>query len=306
MTNNLPGSNLLTLRSGLALFVVSMMAIAGCHQRSVTEKRYDLKGKVVVVDKAEHVVTIAHQEVKGLMDAMTMPFSVRDEWAFQILAPGDEVSATLVVDGPKSWLEELAITKESADSSAATTALVEAKAGDEVPDYRLVNQDSRPIKLQDYRNKALLLTFIYTRCPVPDYCALMSNNFAQIDQALQKDPALYGKTHLLSISIDPEYDTSKVLRSYGAAHTGRYSEETFDHWEFASGSIDEVKGVAQFFGLRFFKDTSTGEEQIVHGLRTVIVGPDGKVYKVYRGNAWKPEEIVRDLENLLNGPTHKD
>ena len=123
----------------------------------------------------------------------------------------------------------------------------------------------------------------------------MSNNFAEIDRELQKAPDLNEKTHLLSISIDPDYDTPKVLHSYGAAHTGRYSDETFAHWEFASGTKDEVKGVAQYFGLRYF----AGNDQIIHGLRTVIVAPDGKVYKVYRGNDWKPAEVLEDLRIVL-------
>ena len=163
------------------------------------------------------------------------------------------------------------------------------------PDYRLINQDGKAIRLHDYRGKALVLTFIYTRCPDPDQCTLMSNNFAAIDQELQKQPELYAKTHLLSISFDPEYDTPKVLRSYGAAFTGRYSDETFAHWEFAAGSADEVKGIAQYFGMRYYLDSESGKQQVIHSLRTAVIGPDGKVIKVYRGNDWKPDEIVSDL-----------
>ncbi|HET7113458.1 MAG TPA: SCO family protein, partial [Pyrinomonadaceae bacterium] len=140
--------------------------------------------------------------------------------------------------------------------------------------------------------KALLLTFIYTRCPVPDYCTLMSNNFAQIDRALGQNPELYGKTHLLSISIDPDYDTPKVLRSYGAAHTERYQNETFAHWEFATGTSEQVKEIAQFFGLTYIPE----KDQIIHALRTVIIDPQGKVAKIYRGNEWKPEEVVEELK----------
>jgi protein SCO1/2 len=124
----------------------------------------------------------------------------------------------------------------------------------------------------------------------------MSNNFATIDRELQQQPETYEKTHLLSISIDPDYDTPKVLRSYGAAHTERYSDETFSHWEFATGTKDQVKGIAQYFGLRYFEEN----DQITHGLRTVIIAPDGKVYKVYRGNDWKPAEIVQDLQALFS------
>jgi protein SCO1/2 len=135
----------------------------------------------------------------------------------------------------------------------------------------------------------------------------MSSNFAAIDQDLQKQPDLYGKTHLLSISFDPEYDTPKVLRSYGAAFTGKYSDETFSHWEFASGTADEVKGIAQFFGLRYYQNGPSGEEQVIHSLRTAIIGPDGKVFKVYRGNDWKPDELLTELKtavgNTSSAPT---
>ena len=127
----------------------------------------------------------------------------------------------------------------------------------------------------------------------------MSTNFATVDQGLQKQPELFKATHLLSISFDPDYDTPKVLRSYGAAYTGRYSDEDFQHWEFATGAKDAVKGIAQFFGMRYFHDTTSGEENVIHSLRTAVIGPDGKVFKAYRGNEWKPEEAIRDLSAAL-------
>jgi len=209
----------------------------------------------------------------------------------------------LIVDGAKSWLEDVVVTKESSDSTSTTSSEgLGPKPGDEVPDYRLINQDGKAIRLHDYKGKTLLLTFIYTRCQDPGQCTLMSSNFAAIDQELQKQPELYQKTHLLSISFDPDYDTPKVLRSYGAAYTGKYSEENFAHWEFASGSADEVKGIAQFFGMRYYQDSSKGTEQVIHSLRTAVIAPDGKVVKVYRGNEWKPDEILKEVQ-LLFKPT---
>jgi protein SCO1/2 len=225
---------------------------------------------------------------------MTMPFTLQDEYYLQNLAAGDEIDATLVVDGARSWLENVAITRESADPSA-TTGIKEAKPGDAVPDFTMVNQDGKNIRLSNFRGKVLMLTFIYTRCPLPEYCNLMSTNFAEVDRQLEKQPELYSKTHLLSITIDPDYDTPKVLRSYGSAHTERYEKETFEHWDFATGSKDQIKGVAQYFGLRYFQDN----DQIVHGLRTVIIGPDGKVVTVYRDNQWKPEEAVGEMTKAV-------
>ena len=271
-------------------------ASSACRRPAPTGTRYDFKGKVVSVEKDKQQVTVDHEEIKGYMPAMIMPFKLKDAWPFEVLSAGDQISATLVVDGRATWLEDVVITQEGPTTVTASGAEAnETKPGDEVPNYGLVNQDAKPIKIQDYRGKALLLTFIYTRCPVPEYCTLMSNNFAEVDQELQKQADVYKHTHLLSISIDPDYDTPAVLRSYGAAHTGKYSDEKFDHWEFASGTKDQVKGIAQYFGLKYYE----GGDQIIHGLRTVIVAPDGKVFKVYRGNEWKPEEAVGDLTKAI-------
>jgi protein SCO1 len=281
-------------RASFAIILILLIAIAfsgGCRRHdSSNEKRFDLKGKVVAVEPDKHLVTVAHEAIKDYMPGMTMPFMLPDEATLGYLASGDEINATLVVDRSQSWLENVVITRQSTDTSP-TTGIQEAKEGDEVPDFTMVNQDGKDIRLHNFNGKALLLTFIYTRCPLPEYCNLMSTNFADVDRALEKQPDVYSKTHLLSITIDPEYDTPKVLRSYGAAHTERYENETFAHWDFATGTKDQIKGVAQFFGLRYFQ----GNDQIVHGLRTVIVGPDGKVVKVYRDNQWKPEEVVDEM-----------
>jgi protein SCO1/2 len=249
----------------------------------------------MTVEKDKHLVTVAHEEIKDFMEAMTMPFMVRDEWVFDQASPGDQITATLVVDATESWLEDVVIIKSGADPGATgSPGPLGANAGDQVPDFVLVNQDNHSIRTGQYKGKTLLLTFIYTRCPIPEYCTLMSNNFSQIDQRLQKQPGLYEKTRLLSISIDPDHDSPAVLRSYGASHTGRFGDETFSHWTFATGTNEQVKEVAQFFGLQYFPE----KDQILHGLRTAIIAPNGKVYKVYRDNKWKPEDVLKDIEQV--------
>ena len=277
-------------KSTIVVLLIMCVCFAMSCRRSGNEKRYDFKGKVMAVEPEKHSVTVSHEEIKGYMPAMTMPFTVRNESDLQILAKDDEITATLVVDGSHSWLEDLIIARQSA-STATIPGVTMAKEGDEVPNFTLRNQDNREIRIQNYRGRTLLLTFIYTRCPVPDYCTLMSNNFAQIDRALSQDPGLYAKTHLLSISIDPAYDTPQVLRSYGAAHTERYQNETFAHWEFAGGTTEQVKKIAEYFGLTYFPE----KDQIIHALRTVIIKPDGKVGKIYNGNEWKPDEVVDEI-----------
>src|SRR5205085_7231119 len=172
---------------GVATFLCLLVALSGVFAscRRANEQRYELKGKVVLVEPDKHLVTISHDDIQGYMPAMTMPYTVPSESDLQMLAPNDEVQATLVVDGAHSWLENLIITRESPNPSAMP-GVVMAKPGDEVPNFTLRNQDDREIRIHDYHGKAVLLTFIYTRCPVPEYCTLMSDNFARIDRELSQ------------------------------------------------------------------------------------------------------------------------
>ena len=274
------------------------VALAACQSKPQPQgKRYELKGTVVSVDKPNRTATISHEEIKGYMEAMTMPYKLKDAWPLDVMKPGDEIQATLVVTDDSAWLEDVVVTQKSAAQGAATPeASTTLKPGDDVPDFHLINQDGKSVHLAQYRGRALLLTFIYTRCPVPEYCTLMSNNFAIIDQEAQKDPALYRQTHLISISFDPEYDTPQVLRSYGAAHTGNYDKETFVHWEFATADAAEVKRMAQFFGFTYVSE----KDQIVHSLQTALIAPDGKIAKLYSGNDWKPAEVLRDMRTVFD------
>jgi protein SCO1/2 len=277
----------------LGISLVILLSLTACKSEpsaSASAKRYELKGKVVSADKSKRTVTIEHEAIPEYMDKMTMPFTLYDEWVYEGLNPGTSIQATLIVDGNKSWLENPVITTIADPNLARSEETgVEPAAGTETPDFKLINQDGKKINFKQYNGRALILTFIYTRCPLPDQCPLMSQNFAQLNQELQKNPGLTDKTHLLSISFDTENDKPKVLREYGAKYTG-----AFTHWEFASGSADEMKKVGKFFGLNFW----TENDQIIHGLRTAIITPDGKVFKVYRGNDWKPEQLLKDLESL--------
>jgi protein SCO1 len=290
-------SNRLTTYLLSILLVGATIGVACRRGHSANEKRYDLKGKVIAVDKPNRTATIAHEEIPGYMPAMTMPFQVKSDADLEMMKPGNEITGDLVVDGPSSWIEVSSVT-DTAPNDPNVDVPGEPKRGQEIPDFGLVNQDGQRIHLAQYRGKALVLTFVYTRCPLPDYCPLMSAHFHQIDQELAKDPNLYAKTHLLSISFDPEYDTPKVLRSYGAAVTERFSDEKFEHWEFATGTPDEIKGIAQHFGLQYYHDTESGQDQMIHSLRTAVITPDGKLLKLYRGNEWKSAEIVTDLRAI--------
>jgi protein SCO1/2 len=271
--------------------------LAACKtQQPLPEQRFDLKGRVVAVDKNKGSVIVAHEAIPGFMAAMTMSYSLKDTWAFSILKPGQSIRATLVVTSNDAWLEGIVVTEEAKPESNSLAARESGQAalGQDLPDFQLINQDGKRIHLHQYHGKALLLTFIYTRCPLPDYCPLMSKNFAKIQEFINQDHALSASTHLLSISIDPEYDKPVVLRAYGVNYAGEPTGRLFDHWEFASGTPQQVRKVAEFFGLQYWADSG----QVVHSLVTALIGPDGKVSKLYRGNDWQPDDVIADLRAL--------
>jgi protein SCO1/2 len=282
------------MRRICAALIASLLVLTLSCSKKPAGKRYELNGDVVAVDSAGHQITIAHEDVPGLMKSMTMPFLVapKDEWVFGKIAPGDKIHATLVLSD-HAQLEDITFTRQAPDTSDGTSQVRLPKPGDDVPDFTLVNQNGKKIHLTQFRGKPLLLTFIYTRCPLPDFCPLMSNNFNQILKDLQQQRQVFDKAQLLSISIDPENDTPAVLKNYGEHYVGG-TDPKFQHWIFASGSPEQVRQVANYFGLAY--NGKTG--QIVHNLSTVLIGADGKVAKVYIGNQWKPNDVAAEYAKL--------
>jgi protein SCO1/2 len=280
--------------AGLVGLSAILILVACQKEKPLPQQRFDLRGKVVAVNKSDGTVTLAHEAIPGYMAAMTMDYPIKDNWAFDVLKPGQSITATLVVASDRAWLEGIVISEEAKPqgNSPASAESARSPLGQEVPDFPLINQDGKRIHLHQYHGKALLLTFIYTRCPLPDYCPLLSKNFARILEQVRNDSELSLSTHLLSISIDPEYDKPAVLRAYGLDHAGY--PHPFDHWEFASGTPEQVHKVAEFFGLKYWTEGG----QIVHSLVTALIGPDGKVVQLYRGNDWQPAQVTSDLRGL--------
>jgi protein SCO1 len=293
------------VRSCGVLQFLLMAAIAsglcGCHSKANTpvaadsaSQAYPVRGVVVSIDPERHEILLKHDEITGLMPAMTMSYRLDDPSILSELHPRDLITSTLLADraaaGPTNLrLKNIVVIAQGRpDYKPAVNYHVPAK-GDEVPDFKLLNQSNRTIDLKQFRGKVVVLTFIYTRCPLADFCTRMSHNFAEIDKTLQPDPALYKGTHLLSVSFDPTYDTPKVLRSYGSAYTGNFTKETFQHWEFAAPTVAELPTMEQFFDVGV---TPGPQGSLQHSLSTVVIGRDGKVAAFWPTNDWTVEDVL--------------
>jgi len=255
-------------------------------------KRYNLRGEVLGKNPATNEITVKHGDIVGYMPAMTMSFKVKNPSVVQQLQPGDKIVAELVVvgDGDDYWLENVRITDQSGRKATKAAAPPHLLAvGEPVPGLPLTNQDGKTFRLSDFKGKAVLVTFIYTRCPVPTFCPRLSSQFARIHDDLKKTPADYRKTHLLTISFDPKYDKPPVLRKYGLAYLDN-DPSGFAHWDFASTTPGDLRQLANAFGLEYIEE----DNQISHTMNIVLIAPDGTVAKY-----WSTEWTAADLENAL-------
>ena len=273
--------------------ILALLLVSGCQNASKQPaKTYSLRGKVLEIDPATQRILLQHEAVPGYMEAMTMPYKVSDPAAIPELHVNDQISANLAVLPSGAELRNVVVTGQAVPNAIPKVQYHVLRPGDAVPDFQLINQSGQRIHLAQYRGKVLLLTFIYTRCPLDDFCPRMSRNFAEIEHQLTGDKEMSAKTHLLSISFDTAYDKPAVLRSYGEAYTGNYNKEKFTHWEFAAPDAPTLTRMTQFFDVGI---TGTDPQSIIHSLSTVMIGPDGKVIEWLPTNDWKPADVLADM-----------
>ena len=294
-----PKTFLVARRPFAAAVMFCLAVFAGaCSKPQVATQHYRLKGKVLSIDKSQNQVLVDHEAIPGFMDAMAMPYTVKDPALLNSLAPNDQITADLVVSAGRAWLENIVVMGKGAQAGTRSEShFYPPETGAEAPNFTLLNQDGKKVQLNSYKGRAVLLTFIYTRCPLPDYCPLMDRNFAEIDRELAKSPGEYSKTHLLSVSFDPEHDTPQTLETYGQKYLHLAGENNFKHWEFVAVQPEEAQKVGAFFGLLFKEEQGI----FTHSLSTVILDPQGKIYKWYPSNHWQPADILKDLNSLLGG-----
>jgi protein SCO1 len=279
----------------LPLLLLAVLAAPSCRREAAPAgpPRYPLAGKVIEVDAPNRKITIAHEDIPGFMPAMTMPFVLleKDAALLEGVGPGDEVSATLVAPDSRYWLEDLVVVRKGVlDPDAAPRPRShEAHPGDALPDVALVDQDGAPFRLADRRGKAVALTFVFTRCPLPDYCPLMMKHFEAAHAALARDPALAGRTHLATVSFDTTHDTPEVLRAYGAPF--QRTKPPFTHWTLATGEEDAIRALGGALGLDYVEESRS----FTHNLRTAVLDPEGRLHRLLRGNEWKPEDLVAEM-----------
>jgi protein SCO1/2 len=271
--------------------VALVAALAAACSRTPPAKEYQLTGQILAIKPERQEVLVKHDDIKGFMPAMTMPYKVKDPSLLQDKQPGDLITATLVVGEVDAHLSTL--TKTGHKQLDAPPPVSDEPAilqpGQEVPDALLVTQDGKPLPFSSLRGHRVALTFVYSRCPLPDFCPLMNRNFAAVQAAIASEPAL-ADVRLVTLTLDPAYDTPPVLKQQAALYKADPNV-----WLFATGEPKEVMRFASAFGIDVETDVQN-QGQLVHNLRTAVVDADGHVVSTQSGNRWTPAELVANLK----------
>jgi len=269
--------------------ILASLLVTSCGG-SEPVREYELHGQILAVRPDRSEVVIRHEDIPGFMQAMTMPFSVEDAGLLEGRTPGDLVTATLVVGETSAHLSSLTTTGheplEQSDAPPPPAPDI-LETGEQVDDAALVNQAGEAAPFSSFRGHRVALTFIYTRCPLPDFCPLMDRNFASIQRTLAGRADL-GDVRLLTVTFDPEYDTPPVLSAWAQR---RGADPAV--WSFLTGEPDAVYAFGEQFGL--YVEPSPEGFDITHNLRTAVVDAEGRLVSMHSGNDWTPDDIVADL-----------
>ncbi len=274
----------------LGIVLLLTLAATACRQ-APEPRRYEVRGQILGINLERQEVLVDHEDIEGFMPAMVMPYKVQDAGLLEGKEPGDLVTATLVVEEVGAYLSTLTTTGHAPiESPSAAPLITDAdmlKNGDVVPDYALVDQSRTPRPIGSLKGHRVALTFIYTRCPLAEFCPLMDKQFADVQEQIKQSPEL-ADVRLVSVTLDPEFDTPAVLEAHAQALGADPSL-----WHFVTGDRDEVLAFAKRFGVI----AEPGEpDTLVHNLRTAVIDPQGRLVTAYSGNMWSPAELVADLK----------
>ena len=278
---------------------ISLFALTSCSRASDANfRQFELQGQILAVRPERREVVIKHEDIKGFMQGMTMPFTVNDDTLLSGKQPGDLVTATLVVGETQAYLSSLTKTghQEITEPPPPPPVADILTAGQSVKDASLVDQDNKPRTFSSFKGHRLAVTFIYTRCPLPDFCPLMDRNFASIQKTIASTPAL-ADVRLLTVTLDPDFDRPAILKAHA-----RRREADPAIWTFLTGDPAEVNKFASQFGL-YVEHNPQNAIDITHNLRTAVIDPEGRLVKVHNGNSWTPTELVADL-TAVPAPRH--
>ncbi len=288
--------------SWIAVLVTALL-VAGCDKSetkpqptagstNVAERVFDTRGVVRSVPEGGRTLVVRHEEIPNYMPKMTMELNVRNPKEVAGLERNDEIEFQLVATADTHWIQGIKRVGKVAEPAAPVQPppqiVQELDEGDALPDYELLAETGRTIRFSDFRGQALAFTFIFSRCPLPDFCPRMGNNFAAARDLMTNQANAPTNWQFLSISFDPEFDSPEVLRNYAKF----YRHQNSDRWIFAAAPPATLSTLAPELDLMLAREAGGS---ISHNLRTVVIDPLGRIHRIFAGNQWTPAELAESI-----------
>ncbi len=252
---------------------------------------YPGRGLVLRVDPGASTLTVSHDAIPGYMEAMVMPFAVRDGAALRDFHPGDVIEFRLRPRRAGTEIDRLKhLSAAGADAGLTMTPSIAAlvKVGERVPDFTLTDQNGASVSLSSLRGSVVAITFIYSRCPLPDYCPRMVANLAQVRDRYRD--RLGRDLTLLTVTFDPKYDTPAVLRRFASRYGGNVPG-----WHFLSGEPEAIAAVCASFGIEYWSDQGL----ITHTLQTAVIDREGRLRASVEGRGFSGRQIADLVGTIL-------
>jgi protein SCO1/2 len=270
-----------------SILVLVFLVAAACSR----DRHYHARGVVEDVQPETGQIVIAHEDIPGLMPAMTMNFDVADRALLDTLTHGDAIDFEVEFTGKAYVVTKAAVRERGVATTAGGQLGGIAPADDPAPPFQLIDQDGNPRSLEEWRGKVALLDFIWTRCPGP--CPILTGLHVDVQRKLPEP--LRERVRFVSISLDPVRDTPAVLREYA-----RKRGADLANWSFLTGEPDVVDAVIESYGVGSAK---APDGQIEHVVATFLIDPNGRIARRYIGlEGHDPAELLRDIERLATGP----
>ena len=290
------------MKFSLQIFVMLFaLVIVGCGKstsptnqsanKNVVERVFDTRGVVRSVPEGGRSLVVRHEEIPDYMPKMTMELTVRHTNELAGMERGDEITFQLVTTKDTHWIQNIKRIGKVIETNAPTAPPAgyqltkELEPGDALSDYELLAEDGRMVRFSDFRGKAVAFTFIFSRCPLPDFCPRMGNNFAAAREQILTNASAQTNWQFISISFDPEYDTPAALRSYARF----YRHDNADRWLFTAAPLKVLATLAPELGLMFAREEGGS---ISHNLRTVVLDTQGRIHRQFDGNQWTADALA--------------
>lgn len=283
----------------VTVLVFALLAVS-CHKNE--RQVFQVKGVIREISADRMQAQIAHEDIPNYMEAMTMMFDVKNSNELAGLAPYDQVSFRMIVTEDEGWIDQVKkIGRVEPTNTPPPFRVVREveplKVGDLMPEYQFTNELGKALSLSDFKGKAVAITFLFTRCPFPNFCPRMATNFKKAYDALTEKSDAPKNWHLLAITIDPDFDTPAVLKDYGK----RYDYDP-QKWSFLTGANIDITAITEQFGLMYWRENPNQPINISHNLRTVVIDANGRVHKVLPENKWEAPELVEEMIKAASVP----